>query len=271
MTRLPISVCIVAGNEAHRIRAALESVSDWTGEIVLAIDDKVTDGTDKIAETYGAKIFSQPWRGHAGHRNFASSHATQTWLLAIDADEVVSEKLRDEIIAAFQNHATKPMPAAYSFPRLSFFCGRWIRHGDWYPDRKVRLWRRDAGQWEGDPHEKLVLQGPVISLRSNLLHYSNESIDQFVGKMEYISTVFVRQCQAQGRRVRWTDLAVRPFWKFFRAYVIRLGFLDGWPGYLIAWANALSTVVRYTKVREAELPKINPQTKAVAGSQPGKI
>ncbi|HEX4350604.1 MAG TPA: glycosyltransferase family 2 protein, partial [Verrucomicrobiae bacterium] len=129
MTRLPISVCIVAGNEAHRIRAALDGVKDWTSEIILAIDDKVTDGTDKIAEGYGAKVFSQPWRGHAGHRNFASSHATQPWLLAIDADEVVSEKLRDEIVEAFQSHAAKSAPAAYSFPRLSFFCGRWIRHG----------------------------------------------------------------------------------------------------------------------------------------------
>ena len=100
MTRLPISVCLVVGNEAHRIRPALDSVKDWTSELILAIDDKVTDGTDKIAETYGAKVFSQPWRGHAAHRNFASSHATQPWLLAIDADEVVSEKLRDEIIAA---------------------------------------------------------------------------------------------------------------------------------------------------------------------------
>ena len=107
MTRLPISVCIVAGNEAHRIRATLDSVKEWTSEIILAIDDKVTDGTDKIAEGYGAKVFSQPWRGHAGHRNFASSHATQPWLLAIDADEVVSERLRDEIIAAFQTHGAK--------------------------------------------------------------------------------------------------------------------------------------------------------------------
>src|ERR1035441_10219203 len=111
MTKLPISVCIVASNEAHRIRRALDSVQDWTSEIILAIDDKVTDGTDKIAETYGAKIFSQPWRSHAVHRNFASTHATQPWLLAIDADEVVSEKLRDEIIAALQSHGEGVPPA----------------------------------------------------------------------------------------------------------------------------------------------------------------
>jgi glycosyltransferase involved in cell wall biosynthesis len=255
MTKLPISVCIVASNEAHRIRPALDSVKDWTSEIILAIDDKVTDGTDKIAETYGAKVFGQPWRGHAAHRNFASAHATQPWLLAIDADEVVSDKLRDEIIAAFQSHDARSLPAAYSFPRLSFFGGRWIRHGNWYPDRKVRLWRKEAGQWEGDPHEKLVLQGDVIPLRADLFHYSNENIDQMLGKISVVSSVFVRHCQARQRRTGWTDLAIRPFWKFFRAYVLRRGFLDGWPGYFIAWVDAFSTVVRYAKVSEAKQMK----------------
>lgn len=170
---LPISVCLIAGNEAHRIRRTLQSVQGWTREIILAIDDKVTDGTDKIAIAFGAKVFSQPWRGHAAHRNFASIHATQPWLLAIDADEVVSDKLREEIIAAFQNQNPQSLPVAYSFPRLSFFGGRWIRHGNWYPDRKVRLWRKETGQWEGDPHEKLILQGKATPLRADLFHYSN--------------------------------------------------------------------------------------------------
>ena len=255
MTRLPISVCLVAGNEAHRIRPALDSVKDWTSEIILAIDEKVTDGTDKVAAGYGARVVSQPWRGHAAHRNFASAHAAQPWLLAIDADEVVSDKLRDEIIAAFQKQNAQAPPAAYSFPRLSFFCGRWIRHGNWYPDRKIRLWRNDAGHWEGDPHEKLVLRGEVIRLRADLCHFSNESIDQMLGKIGPVSTNFVRRCQARQRRTAWTDLGIRPFWKFFRAYVLRRGFLDGWPGYFIAWIDAFSTVARYSKVIEAEQTK----------------
>lgn len=251
MTKLPITVCVVAGNEAHRIRPALDSVKDWVAEIVLAIDDKVTDGTDRVGAACGAKVVSQPWRGHAAHRNFASAHATQPWLLAIDADEVVPEKLRDEIISVFQSQGAAP-PAAYSFPRLSYFGGRWIRHGNWYPDRKVRLWRKDAGQWEGDPHEKLVLRGGVARLRSELHHFSNENIDQLLGKISVVSTIFVRQCQGRGRHTGWTDLAIRPGWKFFRAYILRRGFLDGWPGYFIAWMDAFSTVTRYAKVLEAE-------------------
>jgi len=247
--QLPISVCLVAGNEAHRIRRTLESVRGWTTEIILAIDETVTDGTDKVAGEFGAKVFSQPWRGHAAHRNFASAHATQPWLLAIDADEVVSENLREEIIVAFKN--LRPEVAAFSFPRLSYFGGRWIRHGNWYPDRKMRLWRKDAGQWEGDPHEKLVLRGAVVPLHADLLHFSNENIDQLLGKIRVVSTIFVQQCQRRHRCVKWTDLAVRPFWKFFRAYVLRRGFLDGWPGYFIAWMDAFSTVTRYSKVIEA--------------------
>lgn len=251
MTKLPISVCIVAGNEAHRIRPALDSVKDWTAEIILAIDDKVTDGTVEIGRAYGAKIVSQPWRGHAAHRNFASANAAQPWLLAVDADEVVSDRLRDEIIAAFGRHGQGALPAAYSFPRLSFFAGRWIRHGDWYPDRKVRLWRQAAGKWENDPHEQLVVDGPVARLRGDLFHYSNENIDQMLGKIAVVSNLFVRQCQARGRSVGTLDLALRPVWKFFRAYILRLGFLDGWPGYFIAWVNAFYTVARYAKVIEA--------------------
>jgi glycosyltransferase involved in cell wall biosynthesis len=252
MTKLPISVCIVASNEAHRIRPTLDSVQGWTSEIILAIDDQVTDGTDKIAETYGARIVSKPWTNCAAHRNFASAHAAHPWLLAIDADEVISTALRDEILAVFDPPPGHRPPAAYSFPRLSFFCGRWIHHGDWYPDRKVRLWRKEAGDWQGDPHERLVLRGRVRPLRSNLLHYSNENIDHVLKKIAHFSSMFVRRCQAEQRRAGWTDLAVRPFWKFFRAYFVRLGFLDGWPGYFIAWMDAFSTVTKYAKVIEAE-------------------
>lgn len=248
--KLPVSVCMIAGNEAHRIARTLESVQGWTSEIILAIDDKVKDGTDKIAESYGAKIVSQPWHGPAEHHTFASSHATQPWLLSIDADEVISPELRAEIINVFENLGSHP-PVAYSFPRLSFFCGRWIRHGNWYPDRKVRLWRKGFGRWEGYPHEKLVLQGQVLHLKSNLLHYSNENIDDSLMKIGRFSSMFIRHCEEEQRSVSWVDLAIRPFWKFFRAYFLRLGFLDGWPGYFIAWRDAFCTVARYTKVIEA--------------------
>ena len=255
MTKLPISVCLIAGKEAHRLGRTLESVKAWVSELVLVIDDKVTDGTDKVGESHGARVFCQPWRGHAAHRNFATEQATQPWILAIDADEVVSDRLREEIMALFQAGAANDLPVAFSFPRLSFFCGRWIRHGNWYPDRKVRLWRKGQAQWQGNPHEKLMLQGNARRLRGDLLHFSNESIDQLLGKISLVSTLYVGRAQAQGKQAGWVDLLVRPWWKFFRAYVIRLGFLDGWQGYYIAWMESFSTATRYAKAMDAQQNK----------------
>ncbi|MBU6409754.1 MAG: glycosyltransferase family 2 protein [Verrucomicrobia bacterium] len=256
MERLPISVCMIAGNEARRIRRALESVAGWTSEIVVVIDDKVTDGTGKIAESYGAKVFSQPWNGHSAHRNFAAEQATQSWLLGLDADEEVSHKLRGEIISAVARLETDS-PDAYSFPRCTLFCGRWIRHGDWYPDRKVRLWRRGRAKWSGALHEKLVVEGRVEKLRGDLLHYSMDSLDHFTRKSIMVSGLFVRQKLEQGAPPGALEMWLRPWWRFVRGFVFRLGFLDGWQGYAIARMVAFETFLRYAKLREARLAPEN--------------
>lgn len=250
---LPISVCMIAGNEAQRIRRALDSVAGWVAEIIVVTDDKVTDGTGKIAESCGAKVFCRPWEGHASHRNFASEKASQPWLLAIDADEVVSPELREEIISTFSRLATKPMPAAFSFPRLSFFCGRWIRHGDWYPNRKVRLWQRSRAHWVGGSlHERLVVEGAIGKLRGDLLHYSMENLDHHTRKSIAVSNLFLSRELECWRRTNLFELWFRPAWRFGRSYFLRLGFLDGWQGYAIARMIAFETFLRYAKVREAQ-------------------
>jgi glycosyltransferase involved in cell wall biosynthesis len=256
MTRLPISVCLVAGNEAHRISRTLDSVKDWTNEIILAIDDKVTDGTDKIAATYGAKIISQPWRNHAAHRNFASANATQPWLFAIDADEVVTPELRDEIIKLFETTNLNPSCAAYRFPRCTFYHGRWIRHGDWYPDRKARLWRRDAANW-GDQHlhESLIVTGKTGDLKNELLHYSMESLEHEIKKTMLTVDYFVQECAAKKKKIHFSAIIFRPGWRFFRSYILRRGFLDGWQGFVIARIIALYTFLRYLKAYQMQNEK----------------
>ena len=263
MIRLPISVCIVAGNEARRIRPALDSVQGWTSEIILAIDDKVVDGTDKIAETYGAKIISQPWRGHAVHRNFASSQATQPWLLAIDADEIITPELRAEIIRLFESAGGNPPCAAYRFPRCTFYHGRWIRHGDWYPDRKARLWQRGQADW-GDKHlhEALVVNGVTGDLKNDLRHHSMESLEHEIKKALLTADYFVQECAAKQKRVSFFEILFRPGWRFVRAYFLRLGFLDGWQGFVIARITAIYTFLRYLKVYQVqhEAPDIKPST-----------
>lgn len=259
--RLPLSVCMMVSNEAHRIRRTLDSVADWAGEIVVVTDPKVTDGTDKIAASYGAKVICEPWNGAAVHRNLASTNATQPWILALDADEVVSPELRDEIRQAVAATAAPAdsTPAAYGFPRCTFYFGRWIRHGDWYPDRIVRLWRREQGQWTGTVHEKLVVQGRVDYLKGEILHYSMESLEHQIRKTLKYADEFVRLGLEQGKTVTFLDLLVRPVWRFWRAYLFRLGFLDGWQGFTIAWMTAFYTFLRYARLREAQFQKNPPR------------
>ena len=254
MNPLPISVCIISGAEARRIGRALESVAGWTNETVIVLNEDVQDGTEELALKQGAKVFREKWKGHIAQKNSAAAKASQKWLLGLDADEAVSPELQNEIRAAIENEERTEAHAAFSFPRLTFFCGRWIRHGDWYPDRSVRLWRKGRAEWGGvDPHDKLKVNGSIGKLNGDLLHYNAESINQQVAKITAFSDDFLRDAQAQGRKATWFDLAIRPGWRFVRSYFLRLGFLDGWPGWHIAWMTAFYTVNRYAKVREAQL------------------
>ncbi|HVU09510.1 MAG TPA: glycosyltransferase family 2 protein [Verrucomicrobiae bacterium] len=251
--RLPISVCLIAGNESPRIRCALESVADWTSEIIVVLNDDVADGTDKIAESFSAKIFREPWKGHVAQKNSAVQKATQEWILGLDADEEISPELRDEIQKLFSAPEKLRPFVAFSFPRCSFYCGRWIRHGDWYPDRKIRLWRRGQAYWGGiDPHDTLIVNGQTDGLKNDLRHYSMENLNHHVRKAMNYSDIFARQNLARGKSTGALTLWLRPFWRFTRGYFLRLGFLDGWQGYAIARMVALETFLRYAKLREVQ-------------------
>jgi glycosyltransferase involved in cell wall biosynthesis len=251
-TRLPISVCMIAGPEAGRIRRSLESVVTWTSEIIVVVNEDVSDGTDEIAKTCGATVFREPWKGHIAQKNSAAAKATQSWLLGLDADEVVSPELRREITELFANSTRLASCAAFSFPRLTTFCGKWIRHGDWYPDRGTRLWRKGAAEWGGvDPHDKLMVRGKTGKLCSNLLHYNAAKIDNQIAKISSYSDDFVRDALKRRATASWPDMAIRPCWRFFRGYVVRLGFLDGWQGLYIAWMTAFYSATRYAKLRHA--------------------
>jgi glycosyltransferase involved in cell wall biosynthesis len=253
---LPISVCMISGAEVSRIGRSLASVAGWTGQLVVVLNEEVADGTDRIAAKYGAELYREPWKGHIAQKNSAAKKATQEWILGLDADEVVSAPLRDEIHAYLAEASRTEGIAALSFPRRTWYCGRWIGHGDWYPDRQVRLWRRGSATWGGiDPHDKLQVNGRIAKLRADLHHYTNASVTQHVTKIIPYADEFVRQSLAKGKSAGKIDLFVRPFWRFFRAYFLRLGFLDGWQGYYIAWLNAFSSLTRYARLLE---PRSNP-------------
>ena len=254
MARLPLSVCMISGPEAGRIERALQCVAGRAGELIVVLNEDVHDGTDDLCAARGATVFREAWKGYVGQKNSAADKASCPWILSLDADEEVPPALWDEIAATLADPSRNSSYAAFDFPRCSFYCGRWIRHGDWYPDRVVRLWRKGLAAWTGSEiHERLNVKGAIGHLRTDLLHYSNQSINWQLDKIGRYADPFVRHCLETGRRAGWLDLTIRPLWKFLRAYVFRLGFLDGWPGYYIAWLGAFSTVTRYAKVREARL------------------
>jgi glycosyltransferase involved in cell wall biosynthesis len=249
LMKLPLSVYMVSGAEAGRIGAALESVAGWAGEIVVVLNQDVHDGTEEIARQHGAVLHREPWKGFVAQKNSAIDRTTLPWSLNLDADERVTPSLRAEIERVVTSSTEGPL--VYSFPRCTHFLGRWIRHGDWYPDRVTRLARREAARWAGDePHATLEHRGTVGRLRSDLLHFSNLSVDSQLAKLGPYSEAFAASAAASGRRTSWLDLAVRPWWRFLRCYFLRLGFLDGIPGYQIAWCSAFQVTVRYIKLHE---------------------
>jgi glycosyltransferase involved in cell wall biosynthesis len=251
MTKLPISVCMISGPEASRIGRALESVAGWTSEIIVVLNDDARDGTEEIALRYGASVFREAWKGHVKQKASAAQKAGQPWLLGLDADEAVSDRLRSEINGLFSNPARLEAHAAWQFPRLTWFCGRWIRHGDWYPDLQTRLWRKDAAEWGGaDPHDKLHVRGTVGRLAGDLLHFSNPNISSYVQKINYFADAHLQRQLEQGARWSVSAAVARPAWRFLRAYFLRRGFLDGYPGFFIAASTAYSTLVRHSRLFE---------------------
>ena len=252
--RLPLSVCIIAGNEAARIRRTLESVAGWVGELIIVLNDDVCDGTDKIAAEFGAKIFREAWKGFGPQKQSAAEKCNQPWLLNLDADEAVSPELRREIFELLSDEGRSHAHAAYNFPRCTFYCGRWIRHGTWYPDRQIRLWQRGQARWSAAPvHEKLDVEGTIGRLNGDLVHFSMDDLNHHVRKLIEYTDLFARQ--QTGRKIGVLELWFRPWWRFVRCYFLKLGFLDGWQGYTVARLVALEAFLRYAKIRESQMRK----------------
>lgn len=253
---------MVSGAEAHRIGRALEAVKDLAGEIIVVLDSAGKDTTEEVARSHGARVVVEPWKGFIGQKNSAAEKCVQPWLLNLDADEVVSPGLAAEIAEVVSSPQVPH--AAYEFPRCTFYCGRWIRHGDWYPDRVCRLWKRGQARWVGEePHARLEVNGTTGRFQSDLLHFSNETIARQISKIAPYQSETVKRRSREGRYAGFFDLALRPWWRFFRAYVLRFGWLDGWQGFYIACLSSFSTLTRYAMLHEAEENEFAQQ------SQPG--
>lgn len=249
---LPLSLSIISCNEEKNLRRCLESAADLASELVI-VDSGSTDGTLAIAQEFGARVVHQDWLGHRDQKNVALGLCTQPWVLALDCDEELSADLRASILGFFAAGESERFEGA-EMARKVFFLGRWITHGDWYPDRKLRLFKRDLARWGGSPeHDRIELsRGAVKRLAGDLHHFSFRDMAHYISKINGFADVFVERQRAAGVRWALAPTVLRPCWRFFRAYVLRRGFMDGFPGLWIAVATAFFAFVRYSRKFEDE-------------------
>lgn len=242
---MKITATIVTLNEERNIARAIESLR--CVDEVLVVDSGSTDRTREIAAARGARVVVEPWRGYAGQKNFAAGEAANGWILSLDADETLTDELEAEILALKQ---AEPVCDGYSFPRLAQYLGRWILHSGWYPDRKVRLYRRDRARWVGEfVHESVRVDGPVGELRGRLNHFTCQSLSQHLRTLDSYTTLAARELVSRGKAAPLWRLLLDPGWTFFRTYVLQRGFLDGPQGIAIAWMAAFYTFLKYAKAR----------------------
>lgn len=244
-----ISAVIITLNEDRHLERCLSSLEGVVDEMVV-VDSLSTDRTVETAQRYGAKIVLQPFLGYVEQHTFADNQAANDWILSIDADEALSEKLRTSILAFKQE---KPLVHAYSIARLNNYCGQWIRHGGWYPDRKTRLFNRTQGSWQGvNVHEswKPNNNTAIGRLTGDLLHYTYQSIAEHINKQQKYADLSARGAAMQGKSSSISKIVLGPFWVFIKTYFFKMGFLDGYYGYLISRYAAYYTFMKYSKTRE---------------------
>jgi glycosyltransferase involved in cell wall biosynthesis len=243
-----ISIVVIAKNEADRIGCLLKSV-EFADEVIV-VDSGSTDGTQDLCKQFGAKVIFNKWPGYAAQKQFAMEHAVSEWILNLDADEEISDSLAKEIQHII-NDAGSDI-SAFSMPRLSRYLGRWIKHGGWYPDRKVRLVRRGKGAWKGVLHEQLVVDGKTEQLSKPILHHVYRGISDHVVTINKFSDVYVAEHGSAGR---WFVFAgvVHAIGKFAECYLWKLGFLDGIPGLVIAMNSAWYIFLKHAKAWESGL------------------
>jgi len=257
VTRPTISVCVIAMDEEDHIADCLRS-ADFADERIV-VDSHSKDRTREIAASLGARVVERDWPGHVEQKNFALAQATQEWVLCLDADERVSPELRASILAALER---PDLPDGFDCARRTWYLGRWIRHGGWYPDRKLRLFRRAAGRWTGtNPHDRVEVAGRVGRLDGDLLHFSYDSISDHLRTIDSFTSIAAREKRAAGERAGLSGLVLHPVGKFLRMYVAKAGFLDGFPGFAAAVSGAYYVFLKYAKLWEMEHAKGGPDAR----------
>ena len=243
-----LSATIITRDEEHNIAEALKSLS-WVDEIVV-IDSGSTDRTVEICRKYTDRVYYRDWSGYVDQKNYAVDRASHDWIFSLDADERAGPELQAEIIKlrsqGFQY-------AGYRIPRVAFFMGRWIRHGDWYPDYQLRLFDRRRGRWEGGRvHESVQIRGDAGMLGGEIQHFTYRRLSDYLRRLETYSTLAAADYDQKGRRFSPLGLMANPFLAFLRGYIFKRGFLDGTPGLMVAVLGAVSVYFKYAKLFEMQ-------------------
>lgn len=243
--RLPLSAVLITFNCVVPLRATLESLR-FCDEI-LAIDSGSTDGTIELLQEFGARVIQEPWRGFGPQKQFAVDQATHDWVLCIDSDEIVSPELQTSIEAAL----VAPRGTAFDFPRRNRFLGRYLKHGEGYPDYSLRLYDRRQARWSDDVvHEKVITLGTVSSLSGDLLHHSEDKIESYLAKQNRYTTLAAQALINEGAQVSASKLVLSPLFRFIKFYFLRGGCLDGIPGLIHILIGCFNSFSKYAKVIE---------------------
>ena len=236
----PLTVTIIAANEADRIARAIQSVS--FADEVLVVDSGSTDATVAIAQALGARVIETDWPGYREQKNRAAAWARNDWVFGLDADEFVDDVLAASIQAVLE----APRVAGFEVDRLGHWMGAPIRYGTWRPDRAVRLYDRRRGNWVGGSvHERVSVEGRTGRLSGDLQHHPFRDIQEQLADIQHYSALFVTDALASGRRARWVDVAFRPMAHFFKAMVLRQGFRDGVRGWCLAGLGATAVMLKW--------------------------
>jgi glycosyltransferase involved in cell wall biosynthesis len=249
MTQVPptssISAVIIAHNEADRIEACVASLAFC--DEVLVVDSHSTDATRELASAAGARVIERDWPGYRSQKEFAVRAAKHDWVLCLDADERVTPTLRTEIERLRADNF--PHHAGWDMPFLLNYFGKFLRHGLTYPDRHLRLMDRRRGGWAGkEIHEHVEVSGSVGHLRGDIEHYAYRSLSHQLTKLERYAELMARELHARGKRAGLGKILLRPCWRFFSGYILKLGLLDGWRGLVLSLVEANYVRQKYLKL-----------------------
>ena len=237
-----ISGIIITYNEEKNIERCLKSLVSVCDEIVV-VDSFSKDATQDICAKYEVKFIQNAFQGHIEQKNYALSQAKYEHVLSLDADEALSDQLKESILECKNNG----LDQAYKFNRFTNFCGQWIKHCDWYPDTKVRLWNKNFGHWGGtNPHDSVILSDTTPKhLKGDILHYSYYTLSEFFERSLKYAKISARAMHEQGRKAPLSKVLGSTLFRFFKDYVIKLGFLDGLNGLIICGTNSHTTFIKY--------------------------